>query len=86
MILYVLPGLQARTAARVRSGNEAVISSLAAMAVVIAAAHGTILSLFVEPAYALTITIVLGAALAGSLALSSSIVPWKARRRSPTPE
>ena len=78
--LYLFAWLQARAEARIRRGGEAVLSTLAATAVVTAAAHATILSLFVEPAYTLAITIVLGVALAGSLSLGSSIVPWRAAR------
>ena len=78
--LYVFAWLQARAAARVRRGAAAVLATLAATAVVIAAAHATILSLFVEPAYTLAITIVLGIALAGSLSLGASILPWRTAR------
>jgi hypothetical protein len=83
--MYVVPWLHARTAARVRTGAETTLASLAATAVVIAAAHGTILSLFVEPAYTLVITLVLGLALAGWMALPSSILPWRVRGRETQP-
>jgi O-antigen ligase len=79
--LYLIAWLHARTAARVRSGKDAVVATLTAAAVVTAAAHAIILSLYVEPAYTLTVTIVLGVALAGSLTLPSSILPWRASGR-----
>ena len=63
--LYVVAWLVARRAAR-GSGDDRALATLSAVAVVIAAAHATILSLYVEPAYALAITLVLGLALAAS--------------------
>lgn len=75
--LYATAALHARTAAREREGAERWFKSLAATSVVIAAAHGVILSLYVEPIYTLSISLVLGLALAGTLGLRSSVLPWR---------
>jgi hypothetical protein len=77
--LYISAGLHARAAARERSGRDGAFSTLATMAVVIAAGHAVILSLFVEPIYTLAISLVLGLAMAGSSQLNRSIFPWRAR-------
>jgi len=79
LAVYILSFLHARQAARERAGNERIYRTLAAAAVVIAGAHAVILSLYVEPVYAMTITIVLGLAMAGATQLSRSILPWRAR-------
>lgn len=78
-VLYISAGLHARAAARERSGRDGLFSTLATMAVVIAAGHAVILSLFVEPIYTLAISLVLGLAMAGSSQLNGSILPWRAR-------
>ena len=75
--LYLSAGLHARAAARERSGRERLFSTLATMAVVIAATHAVILSLFVEPVYTLAISLVLGLALAGASQLRNSVLPWR---------
>ena len=83
--VYVIAWLHARAAARTRAGEEATFSSLAGVAVVTVAAHATILSLFVEPAYTLAVTLVLGLALARSLDLPASVLPWRVRAAGPRP-
>ena len=72
--LYVVAGLHARRAARERDGPERVFYTLAATAVVVAAAHAVVLNLFVEPVYTLTASLVVGLALAGAAgALNGSV-------------
>ena len=77
--LYVGIGLHARAASRTADGDEALFATLATAAVVIAAAHAVILSLYVEPIYTLTISLILGVAMAGSWRLPASVWPWKTR-------
>ena len=60
--LYGLAFLNARNAARTSQGRVAAFAWLSAVAVVIAAAHAVILSLYVEPIYTLTISLLLGVA------------------------
>ena len=47
------------------------------MTVVIFAAHGVVLSLYVEPVYTLTISVLVGLAIAGVMNLEGSLLPWK---------
>jgi hypothetical protein len=77
--VYVAAWLHARRAARERSGNERMFSTLAATAIVIVTAHAVILSLFVEPVYTLAVSLVLGLAMAGTTQLDGSVLPWRAR-------
>jgi O-antigen ligase len=76
LALYVGAGLHARASARERQDDERLFSTLIAGSVVIAAAHAVILSLYVEPIYTLTISLILGAALAGAQNLQRSLRPW----------
>jgi hypothetical protein len=48
-----------------------------AMAIVIVASHGVVLSLYVEPVYTLTTSLLLGLALAGARNVRGSLLPWK---------
>lgn len=75
--LYAIAGLHSRAAARVKEGDEQLFSTLMAAAVAIAGAHAVILSLYVEPIYTLTISLLLGAAMAGSWDLPRSVWPWR---------
>jgi hypothetical protein len=75
--LYVIGGLQARAASRDKDGDERTFATAAATAVVIAAAHAVILSLYVEPIYTLTIALISGMATACGLGLKRSILPWR---------
>ena len=59
---YGLAFYRARRAGRSLRGEAAAFAALAGMAVFIAAAHAVILSLYVEPIYTLTISLVLGLA------------------------
>ncbi len=76
-LLYLISGMHARAAARSRKGAEAVLFTVIAGSIVIAAAHGVILSLFVEPVYTLTVSLVVGLAVAGATSLPVSIFPWR---------
>ncbi|MBA2427682.1 MAG: O-antigen ligase family protein [Actinobacteria bacterium] len=77
--LYAAAGLHALAAARSKvSQEEKTWSTLAAAAVLIAAAHGVVLSLYVEPVYTLVISLLLGLAMAGTTNLKSSVLPWRA--------
>ncbi len=77
--LYALAGLHARAASRVRGGSERCWATLASAAVIVVSAHALILSLFVEPIYTLTVSLVLGIAMAGATALPAPILPWRTR-------
>jgi O-antigen ligase len=66
MALYALAFLHVRARARITDGTERTLDSLLATAIVIAAAHAVILSLYVEPIYTLTISLLLGVALAAA--------------------
>jgi hypothetical protein len=63
--MYVAAWFFARRDARRGDGETKLLSQMLAMTVVIVAAHGIVLSLFVEPVYTLTASIVLGLAAAG---------------------
>ncbi|HEX2123950.1 MAG TPA: O-antigen ligase family protein, partial [Thermoanaerobaculia bacterium] len=75
--LYLVAALYARRAAREAEGERRTLSQMLAMAVVIVAAHGVVLSLYVEPVYTLTASLLLGLALAGARNVRGSLLPWK---------
>lgn len=77
--LYVLAALHARAAALRSADRERLLRVLVTAAVVAAAAQGIILSLYVEPIYTLTISLLVGIAMAGTTNLGTSIWPWKTR-------
>ena len=77
--LYGVAWLHARAAAHHKAGQERLFSTMAAAGVVIAAAHAVILSLYVEPIYMLTISLLLGLAMAGNLDLPVPVLPWRKR-------
>jgi hypothetical protein len=83
LALYALAALHARAAARSQEGEERELGTAAAWAMVIAAAHGVILSLYVEPIYTLIVSLIVGLALAAGTSLPVSIVPWRRRRATP---
>lgn len=84
LALYALAALHARAAALRARDNERLFRVLVTAAVVAAGAHAVILSLFVEPIYTLTISLVLGLAMAGTQDLGTSIFPWKTRPAAPS--
>lgn len=80
LALYAISALHARAAALRSRGNERLFRALVTAAVVAAAAHAVILSLYVEPIYTLTISVLIGLAMAGTSELPTSVWPWKTRR------
>ena len=76
LLLYGLAVAHSRTAARSFSGARALLATLLAAAVLIAAAHALILSLYVEPVYTLGISLIIGLAMAHGK-LPRSIIPWR---------
>lgn len=79
--LYVSAWLFARRGARIRDGADRTFSTMTAMSIAIIAAHGVVLSLYVEPVYTLTVSLILGLAVAGAMNLQGPLLPWKARTR-----
>jgi hypothetical protein len=77
--LYGVSWLHSRAAAPLREGRERLFSTMAATGVVIAAGHAVILSLYVEPIYTLTISLLLGLAVAANLDLPSPVLPRRER-------
>jgi hypothetical protein len=77
--LYALALVHARAAARVRTGDERVFATLLTAALVMAAAHAVILNLLTEPIYTLTVSLLIGMAMAGAIGLRSSVLPWRTR-------
>jgi hypothetical protein len=81
VLLYGVAILHARASAHDSTGDRSVFSSLLTASVLLAAAHAVILSLYVEPAYTLVVSLLLGAALAGADTIRGSIVPWRIAQR-----
>lgn len=79
LALYGVSWLHSRAAAHLREGKERLFANLTATCVVIAASHAVILSLYVEPIYTLTISLLLGLGMAGNLDLPSPVLPWRRR-------
>ena len=78
MAVYVIAALHGRAASRsARVDDARILRSLLTGAVVAAAAHAVILSLFVEPIYTLVISLVLGTAMSGTEGLPRSVWPWR---------
>jgi len=77
--LYLIAALHARAAARTTTGDERILRTLVAAAVMAAGAHAVILSLYVEPIYTLVISLVIGLAMAGAGGLPTSVWPWRTR-------
>ncbi|MDQ4057659.1 MAG: O-antigen ligase family protein [Actinomycetota bacterium] len=81
--LYGISWLHARAAAISSEGRERLFSTLVAAAVFSVAAHAAILSLYVEPIYTLTVSLLLALAMAGAMELPTSVFPWGTRSRRP---
>ncbi|MGH2735534.1 MAG: O-antigen ligase family protein, partial [Actinomycetota bacterium] len=77
MALYAIAWMHARAGARSTEGRERLFRTLAAAAVFGAAAHAAILSLYVEPTYTLTVSLLLALAMAGATDLPRSVWPWR---------
>jgi hypothetical protein len=84
-VIYVIAWLHARAAAWQRRDEERLLATMLAMSVVILTAHAAILSLYVEPIYALTISLLIGMAMAIGRDLPGRIWPPKPRPQ-PRPE
>jgi hypothetical protein len=80
LALYVIAGLHARAAARMKDRTERSFMTLTAASIAIAGAHAVILSLYVEPVYTLTISLLIAIAMAGALSL-----PGRVARLKPAP-
>lgn len=79
MLLYGLSIVHARAAAVVGRGDERLLRSLVTAALLAAAAHAVILSLYVEPIYTLTISLLIGLGIAGATDLGTSLIPWRTK-------
>ncbi|MDQ3877790.1 MAG: O-antigen ligase family protein [Actinomycetota bacterium] len=73
--LYITAFLFARASGRTFTGKERLFATIAATAMIMVAAHDVILSLYVEPVYTLTVSLVIGAAVAG--AADARLLPWR---------
>ena len=78
--VYVGAWLHARAAAHVGDGSERTFAACLAAAVVTVAAHGMILSLYVEPVYTLVVSLLLGLALAAGMEARGPLLPWRSGR------
>jgi O-Antigen ligase len=77
--VYVIAALHARAAARASEGDEALFATLLTASVVLVAAHGLILNLYVEPIYTLVIMTIMGLAVAVGIDLRQTVRPWARR-------
>ena len=75
--MYVVAWLFGRRGALKQDDPARSFSAMAAMSVVIVAAHGVVLSLYVEPVYTLTVSLVLGLAIAGVTDLRGPLLPFR---------
>jgi O-antigen ligase len=80
-VVYALAWLHARTAAWEKRDEERVMATMLATSVVLFTAHATILSLYVEPIYTLSISLLVGMAMASGQKLSDAVWPPKLRPR-----
>jgi O-Antigen ligase len=78
--LYAIAALHARAAARSRTGDERIFIVLLTTAIVAAAAHAVILNYFTEPIYTMSVSIIIGLAMAGAVGLGRSVWPWRTGR------
>lgn len=67
----------ARRASRSAPEGRRTLASLVTAAALIAAAHAVILSLYVEPVYTLTVSLLLGLAIATGMDSRGSLLPWR---------
>jgi hypothetical protein len=80
-VIYALAWLHARTAAWQKRDEERVMATMLATSVVLLTAHAAILSLYVEPIYTLSISLLVGMAMASGQKLSGAVWPPKLRPR-----
>lgn len=81
--LYAIAALHGRAAAVAGQGDERILATLLTVAVVSAAAHAVILSLYVEPIYTLSVSVVLTLAVIAGTNVNASVIPWRTRSRRP---
>ena len=82
LALYGIAVLHARASAKTsEEEEERELSTAAAWAVVIAAAHAVILSLYVEPIYTLVVSAIIGIAMAPAIGLPASVLPFRRAAR-----
>lgn len=82
--LYGISWLHARGAATTFEDRERLFGTLLAAAIFSGAAHAAILSLYVEPIYTLTVSLLLALGMAGATGLPASV--WPRRKRTQAPE
>jgi hypothetical protein len=80
MAVYAISWLHARAGVRVMEGREQLFRTLLTASIFGLAAHAAILSLYVEPAYTLTVSLLLALGVAGSTNLPISVLPWRRTR------
>ena len=78
--LYAVSWLHARAGAYALKGRERLFRTLLAGSIFSLAAHAAILSLYVEPTYTLTVSLLLALGVAGATDLPTSILPWRKAR------
>jgi O-Antigen ligase len=72
--IYALAALHARTAARSASPPDSLFATCVTAAVIIVAAHGMVLSVYVEPVYTLVVSLILGLAMAAGMDSGSPLL------------
>jgi ABC-type multidrug transport system fused ATPase/permease subunit len=77
-LVYLIAGLYARAAARVFKDDRRLLFTIVAMAVASIGAHAAVLSLYVEPLYSLTVTLIVGLASVAITNVRGSVLPWRA--------
>jgi hypothetical protein len=60
-----------------RDGDESIFATMIAAAIFAVAAHAAILSLYVEPIYTLSISLIVGLAMAGVRDLPGSVIAFR---------
>jgi O-Antigen ligase len=78
--IYVLAVLHGRTAARSAPPPHNLFATTVTAAVVIVAAHGMVLSLYVEPVYTLVVSLLLGLAMAAGMDSGGPLLRWRRAR------
>jgi hypothetical protein len=81
VFVYLIAALSARAGSRTHGGKEQLFATLMTAAIVSAMSHATILSLYVEPTYTLSVSLFLGLATLTGGGLSNLKVPWRNKQR-----
>jgi hypothetical protein len=77
--IYALAFLHARAASRRKRGDATTFATALSASVLLVAAHGMILSLYVEPFYTLGVSLLFGLAIAVGADMGRPLLPWRAR-------